>query len=255
MKTHLVSQVLLRRYAINNLVGVYNISGKTMLNKATKEIGFINTNEDVFKQSENRWSVIETRAAKALRSIESGELLKNPVSVMAIKQLMALHFIRSQSFVYLSSKREHEAYAELIESISNKYSVEIANIEKFRLNWLSSFQKSMPEIFERSEKKIFEFIDHFDLEIGEAPEGSSIILGDNPVVNMTNDGRMGMLQGVAFDQSDNVIIPLGPKYVAALITKNPITSYRKLTNGNVNNLNLRILNQCIKEYYSLPIER
>ncbi len=243
---------MLNRFASNHLIAIHDIKTGLIKHKTAKEIGYINTSSDLFNDSEKRWSVIETRGAKALRELDSGNLLKNSVGIKAIKQYMALHFIRSFAFVELSSIREKEEFSNLLYNLTSKHGIIIKDIQKFRLEWIRGYQKNIPEILLNVEKKIFDFIDKYDLEIGEADESSEIVLSDNPVLNMTKDGLVGLRQGVAFDQSDSVVITLGPKHIAALITKNPIDRYIKLNSTQVTNYNKHAITYSLREFYTKP---
>lgn len=164
---------------------------------------------------------------------------------------MALHFIRSFSFVYLSSVRANEAYSELSLKLRIKYGIVVDQIPNFHDNWIKGVQKNIPVIIENTERKIFDYISRFDLEIGEAADNTDFLLGDNPVLNMSNDGRIGIIQGVAFDQSNSVVMSLGPKHIGALITKNPIKEYRKLSSMQVENYNNRVIANSYREFYKI----
>lgn len=97
-KQHLVSQVLLRRWAHEGKVLSLDLNYPTAVAKL-RTPGQVGYQLDFIKNSsirwEKRWSLVETRTPLALGAIDDGTLFEKEALVDVLKDLLAIHFARS----------------------------------------------------------------------------------------------------------------------------------------------------------------
>ncbi len=256
MKAHLVSQVLLRRFTKNNQIKVNSlITNKNGLANP-KRIGYIEVPEEIFSSVEHKYGYTETRAASAFPYLDDGTLLKHEKHKESIKKLMSLHFVRSQALMQLFSTSQEEQFKKLIEDAQRDHPDKaddiIKSIPALKQKWQIDLIKKIPGMIKKNITKVEKYVNQFDIEIGVAPDDVNFILGDNPTINISEDGKIGVLAGVAITNSSSFLMPLSPKHLVALITKNNSSHYKPLSSKTVGNFNAKVLSQCLREYYTLP---
>jgi hypothetical protein len=69
---------------------------------------------------------------------------------------------------------------------------------------------------------------------------------------MSDDGRMGVLNGVAITESKSFAMPVTPRHLITLKTDPKTTKYLDLTAKQVENANGKQIQHALFEYYSLP---
>ncbi|MCH8821560.1 DUF4238 domain-containing protein [Patescibacteria group bacterium] len=257
VKTHLVSQTLLKRFADKGLIRVTNlVSGKDEL-KGLRQIAYLNVHDKLFSKLEKKWGNIESSATTAFDSLEQGTLLKIPSHKGSIKRFMTLHYVRSPAFVDIMARDEPDFFRKYIQNVKKESPDTTNYIEKnlpsIRSNWLAGLVKMVPGMLKTNAEKVEGYVNQFDIEIGIAPEGTEFILGDNPTLTVSKDGRIGIRSGVTINESIGFSMPLGPRHLAALIKRNSSVEYIQLNSKQVENANNKTKNQCIKEYYSSPV--
>lgn len=254
LNSHFISQVLLKRFSTNNLIRVTNIKRLTSAYLGPRQIGYIELPFKHFSKLERKWQNTEKRVNEAFKALDSGNLLKSPKDIDTVKKLMGIHYLRSKPFYILLAKNEAQHFEEFLsEAVKNhpdKKDEILATIPELRQDWVNSLPKNTVDLVKSVSQKVENYINRYELEIGIASKEVNFLLSDNPAINASNDGKMGILSGLTIDQSDSFIMPLGPTYVAALITKNPKKTYRLLSNKEVRNLNAKTIQQSIEEYYS-----
>jgi len=257
MNSHLVSRTLLKRFANKGLVRVTSlVTGENELKKL-RDIAYLKVSEELFYKLERKWGNIESSATTAFNALDQGTLLKSTSQKEAIKRLMTLHYVRSQAFVDIMVRDEPHYFQKLIQNVKadvpDKANYIESNLPTIRHNWLVDLAKMIPGIFRTNSEKVENYVKSFDIEIGMAPKGVEFILGDNPALTVAEDGRIGIRSGVPINEGIGFAMPLGPRHIAALITHNPTVDYRELTSDEVEITNNKIKTQCIKEYYSSPL--
>lgn len=255
MRSHIVSRVLLKRFARNGRLRVWSKQRGIYELRPLKKVGWIKIPRELIGKEEKRWGRTETATATALEALGQGTLLKSKRHIETIKSLMVLHFVRSHAFLELFNKNEGEHFNEFIEEAKKSHPDEADQIEKgvleLRKQWRSRLVKSIPEQLKKNIQKVEDFIMQHNLEIGEAPEGASFVLSDTPALNISDDGRLGILEGVGITNSVGFVIPLGPKHMAALTVKPQPQTYTKLTVDHMRNANMKAIQGSLHEFYSL----
>ncbi len=170
---------------------------------------------------------------------------------------MVLHFVRSHSFLELLNEKEQVHFKEFMHEaiLSNpeKYNEIDNGFLELRKKWRVDIVKSIPKQLKNNILKVEDFVSDHNIEIGEAPEGSSFILSDTPALNISDDGRIGIKGGVGITNSIGFAIPLGPKYIAALSVKPQAVHYIKLSDSHVKNINIKAIQGSLHEFYSAPL--
>lgn len=257
VKTHLVSQTLLKRFADKGLIRVTNLVTRKDELKGLRQIAYLNVHDKLFSKLERRWGNTESSATTAFDSLDQGTLLKKPSHKEAIKRLMILHYVRSQALMDVMGRDEPHYFQKFVKNVKGDLPDQTKYIDKnlasIRSNWLTSIVKMIPGILKTNAKKVEDYVAQFDIEIGIAPDGAEFIIGDNPALTVSGDGRIGIRSGVPINEGIGFSMPLGPKHMVALIKHNSSVEYIKLTSTQVDNANNKAKSQCIKEYYSSPV--
>jgi hypothetical protein len=256
INSHLVSQVILKQFANKDSDGKWQTlahdksSGIAMLRKidsvASREI-----ERSVIEALEQQWSNdIEKEADKAINSIANNNWADKHIGI--IKDLMALHFIRSQAFELVGNnigyinktleakKNEVVAiYPGYIDAINRVYedSVKTAPLD-IVLGILKTYIAQTKEFL--SDAAI-------GLEVGKAPDGVEFIVGDVPVITLNRASEV-----VPVTEANYVGMPITPKYLVAL-KKNPDKKKPvMLTEKQVKNANNKQVELALTNYFSVP---
>lgn len=255
IKSHLVSQVLLRRFANRKYLKIHYKFKQAVTYKRTDGLGYIEFPQEIIQFSEDKWSRIEYSFGLILQRIDDGSLLENDESKKVIKKFMALHYVRSAAFIKLLKERETESFLEFIDKIKKEYPDKEDEINSqfllHRQEWLKYMVKIYPKTVNDLIKKVKKYIMAFDIEIGAVHGANNFLLSDNPVITITKDKKVGIISGAVVNESE-FLMPLGPKHVAALTSKENSDEYRLLTNSKMKKINRLTKQQAINEYYSTP---
>ena len=230
MKSHLVSQTLLKRFTNKGLVRVTNlVTGKNELKKP-RDIAYLKVYDELLSKLERKWGNIESRAVTAFGALDRGTLLKSTAHKENIKRFMILHYVRSQAFVDVMARDEPHYFQKFIQNVKSdlpdKADYITSNLPAIRNKWLKDLVKMTPEMFVTNSEKVENYVKNFDIEVGVVAERTEFILGDNPALTVAKDGRIGIRSGVPINESTGFAMPLGPRHLVALITHNPAVEYR-----------------------------
>jgi len=249
-KTHIVSKVLIRQFCSNGKTKVYNIRNKMWeLPKSPIEIASIPIPREIIKKSEKKWNnFVEKKLNNAISDLKKELLFKKNSNIEIIKCLISLHFTRSFGFVYLFKKNEKELYEDFLRDMTKQSDL---SEEKLREYWIGHMTKFFPKLLDSQLNKVHNFVFKQNLTIGVSPKRNKFILGDNPVVNISNDNRIGLKEGVGIMQSVNIFLPLSPRHVVALYDKRyEFPHYVKFTAKSVRSINKKTKRNCMREFYA-----
>lgn len=249
INTHLVSKVLIRQFCSNGKTNVYNIKNKAWeLPKSPIEIASIPIPKVIIEKSEKKWNKLtEIKFNNVMNDLEKGLLFKKNGNIDAIKSLIGLHYIRSFAFTHLFSIEEKNLFNE---SLGNLMEISNFSPEQLRMYWVKNMSEFFPKLLNDQLEKVLNYISKQNLVIGIAPKRNRFILGDNPVVNISEDDRIGYKEKVALMESTTVFLPLSPKYVVALVTKSNYPKFIKLSAKHVRNINSKTKRNCMREFYA-----
>lgn len=247
-KTHLVSKVLIKQFCKNSKTNVFNLKTKKWENKKSPaELAYIKFPDQVIKKSENRWNnLVEKKLQNTIDDLWKNNFYKNTNNLEIIKSLISLHFVRSFSFLNLLNKTEKEIYKEFFIEANKKYDLKNEDI---RRDWLINLINSLPALIDDQIDKVQKFIFQFDLEIAIAPKNNKFIIGDAPVINISNDRRIGVINGVALKNSTGLFLPITPNHIVSLTNKKNDDKYIKLSAKNVKTINTLTKENCLNQFY------
>jgi hypothetical protein len=259
MKSHLISQVVLKQFANKQReVQVHQRGTDTAELKRIDRVAFVEIEEAIIQHLEEKWSHdIEDQAEKAINNLKNGNVMYFEKHIGTIKSLMALHYIRSQVFRLVEAHKHEMAvrFAEAKAQVLAVYPNHGDLIDREAAKYATKAPLDMViRLMEEYIPKVEEFLAKPDLgfEIGEAPEGTMFIIGDVPVVTTDGNGNFGIFAGVPITNARSIAMPLTPKHLVAL-KKNPETQkYKKLEPKQVETANSRQLGLMTNEYYSKP---
>lgn len=254
MKSHLISQVVLKQFANEQRKITVHTKGSAATElKAIDLVAHIDIDEALIKHLEDKWSHgVEDDAERAINGLKNNNLVMVEKHIVAVKNLMALHFIRSQVFhlVELNKHMITNTFRQIKDAYSIAYPQYAKSIEKVTK---AEYTKAPHDIAVKVMEKYIPMVEAYiadpaiGFEIGEAPEGASLIIGDIPTI--TTDGNKNF--GVPITEAKAFGMPLTPKYFVTL-KKNPGTrKYKKMSVKQVENANNKQLMQVVKEYYSV----
>jgi Tfp pilus assembly protein PilE len=253
MKSHLISQVVLKQFADDKRQIIVHTKGinDTEL-KPIDSVAYMDIDKTLIEKLEEQWSKeIEAKADKAINNLQAGNINYFEKHIDVIKSLMALHFIRSQAFRLVEANKQaidnrliqakdgvlavYPEYRDIIERVYTK---------KHQTAYVDVAIKVMEQYI----PKVYGYISDSDIgfEIGEAPDGSEFVIGDIPVVTADKNSNFG----IPITEANSIAMPLTPKHLVAL-KKNPDTKkYKKLTAEQVHTTNSRQLGLMQEHYYS-----
>lgn len=255
MKSHLISQVILKQFANDQRQIIVHTkdSSKTEL-KPINCVAYLDVDETLIQHLEEKWSHgVEDDAERAINALKNNNLVVVEKHIKSVKELIALHLIRSRAFhlVELNKHIIDGMFQQTKEAYSAAYPEYVESINKVTE---AEYKKAPHDVAVKIMEKYIPMVEAYiadpniGFEIGEAPDGSGFILGDIPVVTADKNGNFG----IPITEANYIAMPLTPKYIVAL-KKNPDTKkYRKLSAKEVETANSRQLGLMLQHYYSSP---
>jgi Tfp pilus assembly protein PilE len=257
MKSHLISQVVLKQFADDQRQTVVHTKGTddTEL-KPIDRVAYMDIDEALIRKLEDQWSQeIEAKADTAINNLKAGNINYFEKHIGVIKSLLALHFIRSQVFRLVEANKQaiDDRLTQAKDEVLAVYPEYKDLIERtYAKEHETAFVDIAIKIMEQYIPKVTEYISDPDIgfEIGEAPDGSEFIIGDMPVVTADKQSNFG----IAITDANFIAMPLTPKHLVAL-KKNPSTKkYKKLTTEQVKTANSRQIGLMQEHYYTTAMK-
>lgn len=239
-RQHVVSQVLLRRFADERgELAVFDRVPFKEGRKGPRGVAYVE-NYIVADPvgAEQMWTGVEQALPAALAVLDAGPPFDDQDSVAAVKECIALHWARSLTMqaIYdrsLPAQREKVKWNVLAEVNWKDAFLEIfglhpAGTEAERIvrdHIEKHFDGHFADgafFFERVQaimQQARDLLADYNLEVGEAVEGEFLI-SDNPVLTKaTGVAGAGPLGGVPWHLADVLMMPLGPKHVVSVIKR------------------------------------
>jgi hypothetical protein len=236
---------------------------------AAKEDWFIEVRAQQFEQC---WGQAENAVVPALAELDAHIDLSGPSpdSARSITDIMALHLIRSAAAQHLWDRgrdrivpRRRAAMAEdrtllglarssgkfpaawsdeqIVDSIT-------AGLEDPLRKGGEAFGETLVELYNSVRAHFAKMY----LEIGEAVD-TDFVLPDVPCVPYDAEhGAAGLLAGFGLLRSDAVVMPLGPRHLASLVTRAPDAPWSRLASDQVGSINDVLANVALREVYLRP---
>lgn len=271
MNQHLVSRVLLARFSDKKKgpISGLDIDALTVRTDTPKKFGGVENLLQEPEELEQVWnSEVEMRLPHAFDLLDQGRLFDDPAAVETVKKCIALHWARSPMTVELIGETKPRYADRLVQSLLSQFDPNTAlrALSGIEVPESSAYELAAAKIRETFDRKLEEegflkgeFVRNFDrarelmapkgLEIRAASSGEFLI-ADMPVVlyDQSSD-RVGVREGVAWDQATNLFMALGPRHVVALSKQN---SYEAADARLVEILNVLQVRGAYREVYFRP---
>ena len=271
MKQHLVSRVLLRRFADhhNGPVSAFDLDSKEEMTNKVERLGQIQDFTVVGAETaEETWQTVEKRLPYAFELIESRRILRDSAALDTIRDCIALHwarsFITNAMFDYEYQNSTHQFAMDVINKAG---APQVAKaLTGFYIPGLSAAPIAYQKLWDHFKMetdsggvKVNVFRNLFEkgrekakdsaLEFVVVCEGE-FLLADAPVIAWGKETEsVGPLQGVKWGQHDLFFMVLGPRHVVALASR---FGYREIDETFVNALNFLQTKGAFKYVYYRP---
>jgi len=246
-----VSQVVLRRFCKDGLLAVTHLPTGDQAFKPPDEVGFVEIPKVVIGRLEQIWgNGVENAAKAALNALEHGDLLQKPKHVATIKDLIALHFVRSWVLIEIVDEGKIQTSKELWDRLSQRFPDRRADTERVAEDVLN---RILVEVLEENIDKVKRFFAPMNLEIGMSGISDRMILGDVPVMNLSADGRLGIKGGVPINESTAVGMPLTPNHLVSLTSEAAKYGYVALSPAETTAVSEKQRALAARQLFALPL--
>jgi hypothetical protein len=271
-----VSKLLLKRWTRNGKLVAYNLRFGTHRLRYPGAEGFRRwfVKGARSESTEQLWSTVETRSPQALQAVEEGSVFEQPDHLATLKDLLALHAIRSRSLEVMWSNAlergsKSQSIAEILRMVNDPHvlaahfhertglhvaGAEVLAAERERiLAGLESRIGTGSEGFATSLAEQFatlrDYLGPRGFDIGVVDDGE-LLVADNPAVTSDSEtGRVGFLGGATIGQSDWFVLPVGPHHVVAAGGSN---AYVDLSRDSAERLNMHQIRVAHERVYFCP---
>ncbi|WP_189219009.1 MULTISPECIES: DUF4238 domain-containing protein [Streptomyces] len=277
MGQHIVSKVLLREWAAAvkhttiEHVQPYDLQHpKRRLNtRPPRGIGKIENFVPWASTSlEIKWGLVERELPDALAAVKAGIALGQPRTAGILRDLIALHYIRSHHYreafnrvfteflprqrEWLLTERADQLEAAYLQHTGRPAAgpEDLAAIadEIFSLMLDQFHDGSLLRVrIEASFDQARQLMAQYSLEILETEEGEFLI-GDNPALTVRKEGD-SLSHGMALLDSHTTVLPIGPHHMLAL---GPTPFYGRLAKSAVDKMNVLQIKAAREYVYTRP---
>lgn len=234
-KQHTVSRVVLRRFASNNRISVFDRESDAVYSKGPGGIFHTYLDKHDPWSAEERWGEIESHVPRVYKLIDERRLLDDAEAVDVLRDLLAMHWVRSPSVRVKSELIRQQVVDARVDHLSNETALLALGLRQQTglvpgsdadLQWFNrrtheqamgnlqeeSYSDSLRSLFMRAR----EMLGTRAVQIGYS-RGLDFAIGDVPVVTMQK-GHLGVgpHQGVALGDAGLILMPIDPHVVIAL---------------------------------------
>ncbi|WP_369180963.1 DUF4238 domain-containing protein [Streptomyces mutabilis] len=274
---HVISQVLLKRFATpfgsNGLKLVpFNLDHPDRLHKlaSPRECGKVKYFARFASASlEQVWGKLETRIPDAARAVEQGDVFQHEQHVQTLKDLIALHVVRSLNYRNVHERTFAKVYTEhrtaLLTDQSDLLRLAVLQRSGLHLSGPQGLAAAADQILsphlanfengadfrariEVTFDKAKEMISSAGLEI-LVPAAGEFILGDTPALAIQQSGTRTAFN-VAIGDSTAIVLPFGPKHL--LVGRTPRNGMSIATEETVGFLNRLQIEAAEQRVYLRP---
>jgi hypothetical protein len=241
---HVVSQVLLKKFTAirgsrGHMLGRFDKIAKCRLHeKGTGGCGYIRDFVQYASRSaEELWHGVENKLGPAIRAVEAGVLHQENAHLDAIKDAIALHFVRSPVY-----RRVHETSFEQgvfdvreelltnrrdlwVREFRRRYGLEPAGPEALELlisrplqEWreLEASGALLRVSLERNFHRVRTTLDETSVQVLHAPLGKEFLISDCPAFTFVNKEGGGFVVRMAVGDSHGIALPVSRKCVVTI---------------------------------------
>ncbi|MFJ1757777.1 DUF4238 domain-containing protein [Kitasatospora sp. NPDC088134] len=212
---------------------------------------------------------LETQVPEAAKAVDRGDVFQSEQYVRVLKDLIALHWVRSLHFRAVHQQIFNEVYTEHRTALLTHKSglLRAAVLQRYRLHLpgpaglaAAADELLRPQVenfasgadfrvrIEEAFGKAKEIIGSTGLEI-LVPEEGEFLLGDIPALTVCQDGGI-RTYGMALGDSTGVVLPFGPRHL--LVGRTPRNGFVAATAATVKDLNHLQIEAARRHVYLRP---
>ncbi|MFF2518883.1 DUF4238 domain-containing protein [Streptomyces sp. NPDC058086] len=276
-RQHLISQVLLAQFAtpIRQTAGLHvrphDLRNPQRLCKARtpRGVGWIEDFVPYASASiEQVWKQVEQHLPEVFASVAAGTALNEPDTVSLLRDVLALHWVRSQHYRDLHKVIFRAFYQERLRRFLDEDQVLLQLAVWERTGLLVSGREGLTLHAERVLAPMADayesgalFRVRIEASFAKArsllashavqillPEQGEILIGDNPALTVRRDG-LRLSYNMALGDAHSVVLPIGPSYV---LSTGPQPEYLRLRAAEVDELNTLQICAARRYVYTRP---
>ena len=240
MKQHVLSVVLLKRWARRGRLRPVHLRHGPLHLKAPKRVAFIeNLTGDTAAADELEWQRTENVMPSVFKALEDSTLLDDPEAVATMHDFLGPHFARSNTTRDGWLEATGRARLELSPKIRNERAYDL---DGMFIDMTGGLHPAGPEAREMVVERMTEgavaglqspdeiadrIAENLQNWMARAPilgfeiavfDRDVLVIGDRPVIPWAKDGRFGFLgsRSVPFNEADAIFFPLGPRHLLSL---------------------------------------
>ncbi|MEU8789755.1 DUF4238 domain-containing protein [Streptomyces sp. NPDC048643] len=274
---HVISQVLLREFAMpgkrvsGRHVQPYDLRHpeRRLKTRAPRGVAQIENFVPFASASlEDLWGAVERELPNALDAVKAGDAFNDPHIGTVLRDLIALHYVRSQHYRELFHRLFVETYHEQRRWLLTDGAprLQAAVLERTGLHTagpqgLAARADEVLDVMmttyhngsllrvriEDSFGKARQFISRTPLEILE-PEDGEFLIGDNPALTVRHRDDL-LLYSMALGDAHSTVLPIGPRYMLAL---GPADRYATASKADVDRMNVLQIKASRRYVYTRP---
>lgn len=252
-KQHTVSRVVLKRFTTGKRVSVYDRVSDAIYSKGPAGIFHSYLDKHDPWAAEARWGQVEARAPRLYDLIDHGRLLDDPGALDVVRDLIAMHWVRSPALRTTSEGVRRQTVESRIAAFASE--IDLLQIgfrqetglhpgSEADLQWFnrqvheSVLRDRQEELHSDSLSRLYhgarKMLSSRAVHVSYA-RGADFMIGDCPVVTMRpGHPGVGPHQGVALGDASLICMPIDPH---VLITLGPATGETDLDDEAVSQYN------------------
>ena len=279
MRQHIISQVLLKRWAIDGVVGVGDLRHGTARRRAPGAEAWLS---DFIagaraEEAERRWQRFEGDSVRrALEAVEDGTVFSGPGHVEALKGLLGLHLIRARETTHVwagylgqQAKDPESGLGSIVAMLNEPGVLDALFTERtglvpsgpeardyVRQTVVRDVEEQIgpggPAFAEALYEQLETFRTRFAsiaIEIG-VTDGEALLIGDTPALLIDHGAtEVGLSAGVTISSADSLLLPIGPRHLLALGGGG---DYRSIPPQTVSKVNRLQIERSQEKFYGCP---
>jgi hypothetical protein len=234
-RQHTVSRVVLRRFASDKRVSVYDRDRDAIYSKGPGGIFQTYLDKHDPWSAEERWGKVEARIPWLYQVIDDGRLLAEPAAADVARDLVAMHWVRSPAMRARSEIVRRQTVESRIQALAPETDLLAIGLRQEAgliaagdagLQWFNRhvhegvLRDSQEELNSDSLSRLYKgartMLASRAVQVGHARQ-TDLMIGDSPVVTMRKgQSGVGPHQGVALGDASLICMPIDPHVLITL---------------------------------------
>ena len=277
-RQHVVSQVLLRRFAEpdangGRVIRATSLQFDTSRLRGTAHCAYMNDWMPIFSQSlEKVWQTVEHRMNGVLNEVVDDQIDFDGSSAEVLRKVLALHFVRSYHMRVVVHRAALEAFSELrasaveqnrelvaagFRSVVGRDPVDDRELRDLvdrviDQHGLSELELNYRIRTEDNFERVSEIIGSASIEILTPPGRREFLIGDAPVCGYRAGVKLlGPHEGLGLYGTDFFVMPLTPRHMLRIPARQE-SGFRQVSGKVTDESNVRQIRNAYREVFSRP---